>query len=599
MRGCSVSCVLALAIAGICAAVSVPGQAGQATAPRERSGTPPARALPAAQPGAELDPEKQKYIWDMEHISFVLETYFGKRITGSLVRGDAAEALSWFREDFRGEILPAGETAERRACAVTEAVRDGSGPREAVDAAGFVGQLLGYLAGYARVDRVRIQVMFIDRLETSPDRYEVELRLSATGVGTDGRLLEHDSYHPFEFLLSETDDVRNGKPIVARAGVKREIRRSGERPLMEEVTERVGLADLPLADNWKLDVRQTRNHRYQLAVEDYDRDGYPDIAIAATDGRPWLLRSKAGRSFEDVTAKSGLPSADPAGERNARALVAWIDYDNDGYPDLLLGRRLYHNDRGARFVDVSDRAGLSFDRSPFGAAVADFDADGRLDLYVFYQRGFKDRSPGRKRPWVGDPDAGAENHLWHNEGGGRFRDVTVESGASGGPHQTFAVATFFLDEDRYPDLYLANDFGANVLLRNRGDGTFGNVTRSSNTGDFATSMGVTAGDLDNDGTVELYVANMYSKMGRRIVAHVDEQDYPPGIYSLIRGSLAGNRLYRRDPGRPRFQELSEELGVNAVGWAYAPEVIDLDADGWLDLYATTGFLSYARGKPDG
>jgi len=95
------------------------------------------------------------------------------------------------------------------------------------------------------------------------------------------------------------------------------------------------------------------------------------------------------------------------------------------------------------------------------------------------------------------------------------------------------------------------------------------------------------------------VANMYSKMGRRIVAHVDEDDYLPGIYQLIRGSLAGNTLYRRDAGQDRFQELSHDFGINGVGWAYAPAMVDLDGDGWLDLYASTGFLSYDREKPDG
>ncbi len=230
--------------------------------------------------------------------------------------------------------------------------------------------------------------------------------------------------------------------------------------------------------------------------------------------------------------------------------------------------------------------------------VADFDGDGLLDLYIVNQKGFRQRPPG-KRPWVGDPHAGTENHLWHNEGGGRFRDITAEANAGGGRHQTFAGASLFLDDDPFPDLYLANDFGANVLLRNRGDGTFEDVTAGSGTGDFSTSMGVSAGDLDNDGRTELYVANMYSKMGRRIIANVGPDDYPPGLYDMIRGSLAGNRLYRLAGDGAEYEEVSEKLGVNQVGWAFAPAMVDLDADGWLDLYATTGFNSADRNKPDG
>jgi hypothetical protein len=285
-------------------------------------------------------------------------------------------------------------------------------------------------------------------------------------------------------------------------------------------------------------------------------------------------------------------------ENNRNALAGWIDYDDDGFPDLLLGPRLYHNVQGERFEDVTAGSGLSFDHSPFGAVVADYDADGRLDLYIVNHKGFRERPPTRP-PWIGDPHGGAENHLWHNEGGGTFRSVTVSANAGGGFHQTFAGAAMFLDDDPYPDLYLANDFADNVLLRNRGDGTFEDITAASGTGDFSTSMGVAAGDLDNDGRPEIYVANMFSKMGRRIVAHIREEDYPEGIYDMIVGSLSGNRLYRVGPDGSRFVEYSEDVGVNQVGWAFAPAMVDLDGDGRLDLYATAGYISADRGMPDG
>ena len=91
---------------------------------------------------------------------------------------------------------------------------------------------------------------------------------------------------------------------------------------------------------------------------------------------------------------------------------------------------------------------------------------------------------------------------------------------------------------------------------------------------------------------------MYSKMGRRIIAQVGDADYPDGIYEQIVGSCGGNRLYSGSV-ESGFDELSEELGVEAVGWAYAPAMLDVDGNGLLDLYATTGFMSFERGKPDG
>ena len=110
---------------------------------------------------------------------------------------------------------------------------------------------------------------------------------------------------------------------------------------------------------------------------------------------------------------------------------------------------------------------------------------------------------------------------------------------------------------------------------------------------------VASGDLDNDGTAEIYVANMYSKMGRRIVGQVSDNDYPPGVYPRLQGACAGSRLYRLNKDASNSTEFSEQAGVNQVGWAYAPAMADFNNDGMLDLYATCGFLSVDRTKPDG
>ena len=137
-----------------------------------------------------------------------------------------------------------------------------------------------------------------------------------------------------------------------------------------------------------------------------------------------------------------------------------------------------------------------------------------------------------------------------------------------------------------------------MVLRNKGDGTFEDATDSSGAADFATSMGVATGDINNDGTTEIYVANMYSKMGRRIISHVSEDDYPKNIYPQIQGSCAGNRLYQiGDDGS--YSDVTDIAGVNEVGWAFGPLLCDFDGDGLLDVYATTGFMSFKRDKPDG
>ena len=88
-------------------------------------------------------------------------------------------------------------------------------------------------------------------------------------------------------------------------------------------------------------------------------------------------------------------------------------------------------------------------------------------------------------------------------------------------------------------------------------------------------------------------------MGRRIIGQLGDRDYPTGIFAQIEGSCAGNQLYVKKPGQAKYLDCSITSAVNKVGWAYGPAMFDLDGDGWLDLYATTGFMSFKRGEPDG
>ncbi|MGZ0171000.1 MAG: FG-GAP repeat domain-containing protein [Planctomycetales bacterium] len=228
-----------------------------------------------------------------------------------------------------------------------------------------------------------------------------------------------------------------------------------------------------------------------------------------------------------------------------------------------------------------------------------YDCDGDLDLYILYQHSTENSADSDPKPWVGDTLSGTENALWQNQGDGRFANVPKASGAGGGARISFAAVWHFHDDDHWPDLYVANDFGKNIHLRNRGDGTFEDISDTTGTADFSTSMGVAAGDIDNDGHSEIYVANMYSKMGRRIIAHVSADDCPQGVFDPICGSCVGNRLYSRVANSAAYTERSKSLGINAGGWAYAPTFVDLDSDGWLDIYASTGFMSFDRQKSDG
>jgi hypothetical protein len=445
----------------------------------------------------------------------------------------------------------------------------------------------------------RLRVLKIARVPDQDvnDLWKLSTLLTLGGKGQNGEPVLYESHGEMLCRFSDDDEIVSGRIIRSWTLDSDSLRTSGQ-ILMEEVTKQVRLDLLPITDNWDVGLEQTRQYRFQTAVEDYNGDGHLDIAVASADDRAILLEwnPKTGR-FQDVTGPRGLPTGEFLTE-NHSYLASWIDYDNDGDPDLILGETLYQNVEGKRFEPAKYNGGFRFAYHPMGAIVADYDLDGLLDLYVLYQT-----SPNKKNDkppsWINDDESGAVNQLWQNRGDGRFVEVARTANATAGTRHTFAATWLYANDDHYPDLYVANDFASNSLLINQGDGTFDDVADESIVGSFSTSMGVASGDINGDGTPEIYVANMFSKMGRRIIAMVSEEDYPPSVYEQLKGSCAGNQLYSTTGDIREYTEQSEQLGINAVGWAYAPAFLDYDGDGQLDLYATTGFLSFDRTKPDG
>jgi hypothetical protein len=227
-----------------------------------------------------------------------------------------------------------------------------------------------------------------------------------------------------------------------------------------------------------------------------------------------------------------------------------------------------------------------------GIAVADYDRDGRLDLYVARL------GPSKVSTWLdGKCDGHGGNLLFRNKGNWQFEEVAAASGATGGDRSTFTAIWFDANNDGWPDLYVSNEFGNGVLLVNQGDGTFREQALVQGPGDFG-SMGAAAGDIDNDGLIDLYVANMYSKAGSRVIGNLAPGTYPDDLMATLRSFVAGSQLHR-NRGNLQFEQLGRKYQVAAVGWAYGPALVDLDNDGWLDLYATAGFVSQNRKEPDG
>ena len=537
-----------------------------------------------------LDPERQKEIWDSEHVTFKIEKRFGKWFSDGLRKRDPTILTAAFHKEFSGTVIPAETSFEKFIKSNVEEVRRTAGEKPA-NAKDVATALLDQLRLLDKIEALNLRVL---RIATAGEgQWETRLLLTASGRSAEAKLVALESEHIVSFRTKSNLNFNAGA-VISSWKVLSETKRSAPQMLMEEVTESSQLHRLPLADNWKMPKEEiSQRYSFQFAVEDFDRDGYLDIAIASVRGPTALLKSLGGQRFAVANKAFGLPMMATKAER---ALACWLDFDNDGFPDLILGDRIYRNIEGKRFLEITTESGLKFSRAPMGCSIADYDGDGLCDLYVLYQGTTAGEEP---LPWVGDDISGAPNVLWKNLGGGRFKNVSVESKASAGKRNSFAATWLYADDDALPDLYVANDFGTNNLLRNKGNGSFEEIAKQNDVADFATSMGVASGDLDNDGSPEIYVANMYSKMGRRIIAQVSEDDYEPGVHKQIKGACAGNRLYKRGPRGGPYTEKSESWGINDIGWAYAPAIADLDNDGLLDLHATTGFLSFDRSKPDG
>ncbi len=331
-----------------------------------------------------------------------------------------------------------------------------------------------------------------------------------------------------------------------------------------------------------------------VALVDYDNDGWLDIYLlngstfAALDGKEQpphaaLFHNNHDGTFTDVTARAGV-----ANDRWGYG-VSVADYDNDGWPDIFVGNfgknRLYHNNHDGTFTDVAEKAGVALGNWSTGSAWGDYDGDGWLDVYVAgYVHIDRNNMPVARSKAVGYASCqyrgadvncgprglpGEADHLFHNNGDGTFSEVSAKAGVEDKDRYYGFTAIFMdLNGDGKPDLVVGNDSEPNFLYINKGDGTFEDDSYVSGFalnggGREIASMGIAAGDYENNGLIDLFVSDF-------------SDDYKV--------------LYRND-GAASFTDVSYTDGVARnsipfVGWGAG--FIDYDNDGWLDLMMING-----------
>lgn len=338
-----------------------------------------------------------------------------------------------------------------------------------------------------------------------------------------------------------------------------------------------------------------------IAVGDIDNDGWDEIYICQPGGLPnRFYKREATGKWVDWTERSGVGILDDT----AQAL--FVDLRNSGYQDLIVltasQPALFLNDGKGVFKLAPDA--FKFAKSAqgmfSGMAAADFDRDGKLDLYLCTYLYFQSEDQYRYPVPYHDAQNGPPNFLFRNrlnaDGSGFFEDVTEANGLNENNNRySFAAAWCDYDGDGWPDLYVANDFGRNNLYKNS-NGKFKDIAREAGVEDMAPGMSAAWFDSNGDGRPDIYVANMWTPAGQRVAADpafgplkngAKKEDYA--------GHTRGNSLYRQR-AEHTFENVAVSEGVNVGRWAWSADGIDWDLDGIPEILSTCGMISHRSGK---
>lgn len=475
------------------------------------------------------------------------------------------------------------------------------------DSESFGRALAGYFAGFDYVYEAFFKVkQYVDD-ELFRNRISAKVKLDLRARRKDGGIHQ-------EFLVWKCSFVRRdaGWKIDRMFLLSRE-QMSAARPMFTEITSAAGLAiteppelSIPGVGNVGFGSEpglQNRIYDYGgICLYDVDGDDDLDVFMPNAFGGAALFLNDGGKFVEDG-ARHGLRGAANGSDIGSRGAV-FGDVDNDGDPDLYVCRApfhhpgmkpgtnaFYHNKGDAMFELATESSGLGCDAPSMSAVFLDYDLDGDLDLYVANYGPRRNDVP--HHPF--NSDNGFANVLFRNEGDRKFIDVTAEAGLAGDTYWSFAVSACDQNKDRYPDLYVANDFGPNQFYRNNGDGTFSDIAEECGIVDIGNGMGVAFVDSNNDLIWDIYVSNMQSGTGRRVLesaaTRTDARTYD-ALWKLTLGNSHFEGQATADgKAAHRFQGRAADLGTADCGWAWHADFNDFDADGDRDLLVMNGYFT--------
>ena len=469
----------------------------------------------------------------------------------------------------------------------------------------FLESVSQFLQSFKQITVAEFEITAIREIASAPLQVRTEIRYTLVGPTTENQIEQRIGTWQVEWLREQA-----GNWIARKWDAVEESISRASSPMFVDITSQMlgGVASyreqlLRGVDHWRtvldgasgIDVYGNNG----IAVGDFDNDGFDDIYVCQPSGLPnRLYRNRGDGTFEDMTKQAGLDVLD------ATSSALFADLDNKGAQDLLVvtgsGPLLFVNDGSGKFSLKRDA--FRFAHPPQGTfthvAVADYDRDGRLDVYFCLYNYYAGLDQYRYPSPYFDARNGPPNFLFHNQGNYRFEDCTESSGLQVDNNRfSFACAWGDSSGKAWPDLYVANDFGRNNLYRNNGNGTFTCVSTEAGVEDVGAGMSACWADFDNDGKQDIYVADMWSAAGMRVSSQaLFQKDASDDVRELYRQHARGNSLYRNQ-GSGKFSNVSEKSGAAMGRWAWSSDAWDFDHDGYADLFVANGYISGTR-SPD-
>lgn len=466
----------------------------------------------------------------------------------------------------------------------------------------FLKQMQGWLGQLTRIETAEFEIYGIKQIVAEPLAVFTEIRYDMVGLR-----LDQDREERVGSWRIEWQRDPSGAWIAQKWEAGEETLCAARGPFFIDVTAQAfgGMKSyskqmLRGADYWRTvldgaigcDVYGNNG----VAAGDFDNDGFDDLYICQPAGLPnRLYRNRGDGTFEDVTEKAGV------GVLDNTACALFADFENRGLQDLLVvcgtGPLLFVNEGDGTFAIKRDA--FKFAQPPQGtfthAAIADYDRDGRLDVYFCMYMYYLGLDQYHYPIPYYDARNGPPNCLLHNEGNWSFVETTRASGLSAdNDRYSFACAWGDSSGNGLQDLFVANDFGSSQLYRNNGDGTFKVVSKESHVEDVGAGMSCCWCDFDNDGRQDIYVPSMWEAAGQRVSQQEQfHQKASANIRGLYQRHARGNALYRNN-GDGTFKNVAHAVGAEMGRWSWSSEFFDFDHDGYSDMYVANGYLSGAE-----